>query len=264
VQDLSATNPVYQSIEDALSAERLAEYRPNQADSDSDVLARYLWNIALGDALWSSLHIVEVVFRNRLHQALVGDRGTAWFDDSQVVQIKRQVDDVVVAKEKLARAGKPITASRVVAELDFGFWTAFLKYSYETGDRPLWPSLIPKVFPNLNPLGAGPGRSKGRSALQTRFEFLRKLRNRISHHEPIWAGQKVGPPPIPRRLLITDHAEALETIGWMNQEMRTLAMRIDEFPVVLGGGYASHLAVAADVLGLLAPPSLFPDAPEVE
>jgi hypothetical protein len=265
VQGVPSTNPIYQAISDALSADRLAEYRPDPADGDADVLARYLWNIALGDALWSSLHIAEVVFRNRVHVALTGLHGVAWFDDPLVVPLERQANDIVAAKEKITLAGKAITPPRLVGELDFGFWTAFLKHSYELGTSPLWPALLVPVFPNLNPPGTPSDRGKGRQFLQTQFEWLRKLRNRISHHEPVWAGQKVGgPTATTRRPLIQDHAVAIEAIGWMSNEMQTLALRIDEFPVVLGGGYATHLAVAAEVLGIVAVPDLFAEAPDVE
>lgn len=260
-QNPTDSNLTYQVIEAALSAERLAAYRTAATDTNADILARYLWNIELGDALWSSIHIAEVTLRNQLDVAVRATYGDDWLDDPEVLTVKDRRDDVAKAKAALVYVHKQVTHPRVVAELNLGFWTALLKQSYENGPKPLWPLLLGPVFPHLNPLGALPGRGKGRSSVESQFDLIRKLRNRISHHEPIWHGQKVGQ-GAPRRPLPTDHSFLLEAIAWLSIEMGRLAEHIDNFPAVFSGDYATHLATAGELLGEV-PPDEALSVPEI-
>lgn len=250
----------YAALERVLSPERLARYRVRLDDTDVDVIARYLWNVDLCDALLPSLHFLEVCLRNRLNVAIAGIHGADWYTNDEIIRLSEQRDDVKRALAILARDGKPNDPPRVVAALGFGFWTALFKRSYEWNPNPLWPKHIGAVLPNLNPYGALPGRGRGRAAAEGRLDLLRKLRNRISHHEPIWQGQKVGV-GAPRRPLIGDHESLIEAIGWLSLEARTIAMRIDRFPDVYRRGYAGHLSVAGEMLQP-APPDP-PDVGEV-
>jgi hypothetical protein len=76
------------------------------------------------------------------------------------------------AQESLKRVGKPLEASRIVAELSFGFWTGLTGPRYSD----LWRDHLVKIFPR---------RPVQRSGVQLRLNSIRKLRNRIAHHEPI-------------------------------------------------------------------------------
>src|SRR5689334_21061592 len=51
-----------------VSAERIGSYRRGGAD-DEEALARYLWNIALCEALYPSLHFLEIALRNAVFEA---------------------------------------------------------------------------------------------------------------------------------------------------------------------------------------------------
>jgi hypothetical protein len=76
------------------------------------------------------------------------------------------------AKDTLTKEGKPLDAGRVVAELSFGFWTGLTGPKYDV----LWRDHLVKFFPS---------RPVQRTEVQTRLNSIRKLRNRIAHHEPI-------------------------------------------------------------------------------
>jgi hypothetical protein len=76
------------------------------------------------------------------------------------------------AKDTLTKEGKPLDAGRVVAELSFGFWTGLTGPKYDV----LWRDHLVKIFPS---------RPVQRTEVQTRLNSIRKLRNRIAHHEPI-------------------------------------------------------------------------------
>ncbi|MFO0437906.1 MAG: hypothetical protein ACK5YD_05205, partial [Phenylobacterium sp.] len=58
-----------------------------------------------------------------------------------------------------------------------------------------------------------------------RLNALRRLRNRIAHHEPIF-----------HRDLETDHAEVIEAIRWMSADTADWAMLTSRFPEVFRAG----------------------------
>jgi hypothetical protein len=65
------------------SEERLDGYLSHVKcnNSKTDALIAYSWNIELSQALYPALQILEITFRNSLHQALSTNFNTAhWFD----------------------------------------------------------------------------------------------------------------------------------------------------------------------------------------
>ena len=72
------------------------------------------------------------------------------------------------------------TAGKVVAELSFAFWIAMLTSRH---DVRLWTPWIRAEFPHFAPQLAGACRNQ----LHLALEEVRRLRNRIAHHEPIFA-----------------------------------------------------------------------------
>lgn len=203
---------LFASLARSFSTERLSTYR-RPSESDGLVLARYLWNVELCEALYPVLHALEVALRNSMHDAIsVACGRNDWYDIVPLILQQDDVDRVVAAKRELAKQASrkkiPLarfqTPGRVVAELNFGFWTSLLSRSYESHDpvHPrLWPRLFLSVFPKARKLG--------RHRAAARFNGLRHLRNRASHHEPIWSD-----PHIMQR-----HAELLEAMGWINPDL---------------------------------------------
>lgn len=227
------------TIRTILTSDRFDAYREHQAESDWDLLARYAWNLGLGGALYSSLNLLEIGVRNRLDLAITGREGPTWYDDPDLVVEKAGQDAVAKVKATLVAESKTITPGRVVAGLDFGFWTGLLSSKYEqgwasttggqppllpvVGQRPLWPALMPVAFP---------GRT--RKQLSGRLNDIRKLRNRVFHHEPIWRGL-----PLPNRNLKPlrqQHREILEAITWVSPDLHRTAILLDSFPEVYGAG----------------------------
>lgn len=63
-------NPTFfDKIQPALAVERLDAYRQDQAEPRV-ALARYLWNMALCESLYSPLQMVEIALRNALQRSL--------------------------------------------------------------------------------------------------------------------------------------------------------------------------------------------------
>jgi len=90
-----------------------------------------------------------------------------------------------------------MTAHHLVSELSFGFWQHLLTKRFQ---RVLWPRGMSDTFPNL-PV------TMGRQDVHDRVETIRKWRNRIAHHKPVF---DQGP--------MRKHQETIQMIRWVCQE----------------------------------------------
>ena len=176
--------------ETSFSGARLAAYRVNTAEPNDAVLGRYLWNIALAQALYPTLHVVEVALRNSFHGAIAMVAGPEWFDLPAVLVNARARDEVVQVKQRIREAGHAVEISRVIAGLDLGFWAGLCSRQYEQGPAmpadqiPLWPVTMRHLGPLL------PHTLRTRAELSEFLGRVRIIRNRAYHHEPLWAGHR--------------------------------------------------------------------------
>lgn len=203
----------------ALSTERLSAYQDRLGQTrDLDLFAHYAWNMALSEAFYPSLQVLEVTLRNTIHDAVSRQHGFAdWYDGRGIIQFPKDLDMVNQAKKSLALKHKPLDPGRMVAELSFGFWTSLLDRRYE---QVLWPCLLKECFPYM------PRAIRTRATVSKRFQKIRILRNRIFHHEPIWHW----------RDLSEQHADILEAIGWIEKAAGDLLAAVDNFPAVYSTG----------------------------
>ena len=90
--------------------------------------ALYLYglNTAISESLYTPLQMLEVTMRNRFHMILSESLGDEWFERPEFFANRRQIDQLEKAKEKIRKAGKPLSVGRIVAELTLGFWTALV------------------------------------------------------------------------------------------------------------------------------------------
>ncbi len=66
-------------LERLVSQPRFERYRPANRD-DLETAVRYLWNVAISEALLQSLSALEVGMRNAVHRALTAHAGAeSWF-----------------------------------------------------------------------------------------------------------------------------------------------------------------------------------------
>lgn len=208
-------NPTFfQEIEGILHTERIDAYRRDGADEKS-TLARYLLNMALSEALYPVLQFSEIALRNAVHRELTARCGSdAWYDSAQARLTGWQEDKVTEAKRTLSKLQKPLTPGRIVAELNFGFWTGFFNRAHaRTG---IGSHLSKHAFP------LAPATEQVQRKLDHRWQGVRDLRNRVFHHERIlhW------------RDLNHRHQAILEIIEWMSPELRKLAGALDRFALI--------------------------------
>lgn len=215
----SSQNPTFPSkLTEHLAAERLDAYR-STGDLDTVVLARYLLNMALAESLYPILQFAEVTLRNAIHGALTRRlRRDTWYTDPKAKLTDWQVDQVKKARNSLRRENKKLSAGRMVAELNFGFWTGFFnKAHFRSGIAAYLAREIfchaPKAARDIKKLDAGWGQ-------------VRKLRNRVFHHERI----------IHWKDLSQQHADILALIGWMDPQLKACVIAMDRFPLIRKAG----------------------------
>lgn len=200
------------------------------------MVTTYFWNMALSRELMLSLGMVEIIMRNGIHRALTSHTGHPdWYD--HIVLLPRQQSKIDTTRTEIANAGKPVTPGRIVAGLDFGFWTGLLSSGYGAIWTPNNAALIGVAFPHLTAV------HRHRGFAHSRFNNIRRLRNRISHHEPIWQGVRLnrGQPLV---TLARMYADIVEAIGWVSPTLRDSVNAFDRFPDTLQNG---QVTIAAQI-----------------
>ena len=170
----------------------------------------------LSESLYPTLQMLEITLRNTLHNAASEHfKNEWWFQNIEIIRFPNELQALAKAKATLQRQNKPITPGRLIAELNFGFWTSLMDKRYEH-NQVLWPTLLKTAFPHM------PKRIRKRQTLSKRFHKIRNLRNRIFHHEPIWYWQD----------LKQQHQQIIEAIGWIEPAAKEIITLIDRFPEI--------------------------------
>lgn len=177
--------------EELFSKSRLDKYLKARNGNHSEAIRLYEFNILVSQALYPLISILEVALRNGIDKVLIGH-----FQDYNWLISKRShfathhlmlytdsfgnIRHDNYFKEKLDRATviltnkrRDITHENLLAELTFGFWVKF----YESSSIKILHGSPLKAFKNRP--------SKKLSLIHSHLNSIVKLRNRISHNEPI-------------------------------------------------------------------------------
>jgi hypothetical protein len=171
---LAADPAIVSDVSRLLSYDRLHDFMTDCAGNLDTALHLYAWNAALAAAFVAPLGTVEVALRNTLSRQLSGAYGPAWYDDASFLAIDTATfgPPLARAKRDITAAGQQISASRIISQLTFGFWTALLRRSYA---RSVWPIVRPGFVPYTR-----------RRRAADAFEPLVAFRNRVAHHRLIY------------------------------------------------------------------------------
>lgn len=223
--------PYVGEIRKAISSERLDAYGIGLPDEEK--IAHYLWNLALCESLYPALHGLEVAMRNTIFSAgaaVFGGTATrdvpCWLDADPPIIHPVDLPAVAAAKERLRERRLPLTPGGLVAELTFGFWTSLFDIRYEQSGA-LWPRLFGAQL--LHP--SSPRSIRSRKQLSPLLNRVRRLRNRVFHHEPIWHWSD----------LVEQHTLAMDLTGWFNPALRATIEPHDRFRAVHAAGAAPYL-----------------------
>ncbi len=190
--------PSYQAIQQSLSSPRLGTYLnevtlsasptlPPPAAALAAAVKLYGWNAAVSAAFLHPLHICEVTLRNAISGALERLYGPNWPSDmgfTMSLPIQAGAfsprNELQSTWNRVFHSSKP-TVGHLIAELKFAFWEHLLTARYQST---IWDSQCKLAFPHQP---AGSSKNQVRSQLKSDVLQIRKLRNRIAHHEPIFA-----------------------------------------------------------------------------
>lgn len=215
-----AESDIFSALTSAISEDRFARYYSTSSQSESEAYVSYAWNLVLCESLYPALNCLEISLRNSIHKAATQEFGAAnWFGRC----LRRQeIDALNQLANDLRNRHRPTGASDLVSNLTLGFWLSLFRTRYE---QVLWPKLLEPVFPHC------PRDQRTRQIVYVRLDRIRRLRNRVFHHEPIW-----HLPDLPQQ-----HRLILETIGWISPAMLAMTRLLDRFDSVYTRG-AQHYA----------------------
>lgn len=183
----------YKKFSRIYSISRVSRYQKAANGDKKKAMAMYYANARLAQAFQPLISVFEVVLRNQLHYALAHhfndvmwlvDQKNGFMSDPSLTHVVKKTGKVKVndfLKKEVERSEKTliqkhrnVTAGRVIAELNFGFWNSL----YETHHYALLKGVPGTIFRSL-PSGVG------RKEINLRVQEIRNLRNRISHNEPL-------------------------------------------------------------------------------
>ncbi len=181
----------------AISAERLRPFLAAASDSVEHALKLYLWDIEISAAFHLPLHATEVALRNHLATALVASFGPEWWTSRRFAQVAgpHEMASIRRATAGALRPGEPLAASNLIAQLSLGFWVSLLDGRY---GQTLWINGVAPVF-------QGSPDVPERNEIEAAAQAIRTLRNRISHHEPIFSRDLSG-----------DFGRLMQFLGWLS------------------------------------------------
>lgn len=169
-----------EAIQHILSEARLSTYCAATHDLDH-ALELYLWNAEISSAFMVPMHICEVSVRNGVSDVLTPIYGDRWpWSDGFIRSLANPVSGFNPTTELRKAADRNPTTGKVIPELKFVFWQKMFTRSF---DGRLWNAHLQESFPHL---ASGPSIASHRYAIYRDLEAIRKLRNRIAHHEPIF------------------------------------------------------------------------------
>lgn len=196
----------YPNIKNALSHPRLATYEKYTQNTEQ-ALSLYQWNLQISSALFECLAVCEVVIRNAVANAMQAEHGADWAFNVRFVRSMQQN-----RRNELLNARQE-TTEQTICELPFVFWQGFFTVRF---DDEIWKKHWAVALPNAKHADL----QAMRTEVFENLEKIRKLRNRIAHHEPIFNRNPQG-----------DYKRIIKIISYCSQDTADWVkscQRIDE------------------------------------
>ncbi|RUM94717.1 MAG: hypothetical protein DSZ28_01680 [Thiothrix sp.] len=200
-----------------LSASRLSTYLKETDNNQKLAMDLYLWQMKLCAAFSIPLHIFEISFRNTVAEAVANVHGNKWpWKEGFIQSIPRQKKYYCAQNDLRRKAKEHETTGSVVAGLRFAFWEKMLTNRHVK----IWEEQFPIVFTGWNDRRPILDSVK---YCREEAERIRKFRNRIAHHEPIFS-----------RNLNTDYKRLIEMLNLINPAVGDWIRRVSTVEDILG------------------------------
>ena len=208
--NFSRTQDIDQKLERFISRERLEKYLSAKNGDISAAISLYEHNSRLSEAFYTPLQSLEICLRNALNEQLTALYGNDWLTNGAPPFDQNTQDWIDEAITDLGGLANGVGFGHVVAELKLAFWVSLLAPRY---DSTVWRAGLYKAF-----IAKG-GKSRGQ--VHSRLNALRRFRNRVAHHEPIF-----------HRNLDETHKEIIETIEWICRDTSKWAASLSRYDEV--------------------------------
>jgi hypothetical protein len=209
----------FEDLNRIFSSARISSYRSKNDDLES-VIAKYNENIIICEAILPTLNYFEVCLRNNIDRVIKLNYSDNWMINhhNNFYMSEQDIQKIRILADKFQREKKQvITHDDLVAQMNFGFWCSFFHRRY---DPILWhqKNALKNMFPNL------PKDRRKRSEIENNILNIKKVRNRIAHHETIFNK---------RDTVIYVYNICHELIGAMSTEALMMLKSIDRFSTIL-------------------------------
>lgn len=218
----------YSDYKRAFSQPRLERFLLATKGDQQKALHLYKLNIQLSECLFGIMSIFEIVLRNHIDQYY-----RQYFKDNEWLKngcgqgglfshpsfIRSGFESRTKILTTIAQLGNHYTHDRLVAKLNFGFWTyMFTPIQFRVGGQGLH-----RIYIN---------RPKGTSQSQlfNELDEVRSLRNRIAHHEPVCFDNAHQ---IYTGRTKTTHSYIIKHIEWLGYKSSELLLGLDETAQIL-------------------------------
>ncbi|CRY55632.1 Abi-like protein [Yersinia intermedia] len=201
----------YSPVIALISSPRLATYGAAfKTTSDDELYGIYVWSQHAASALYPLLQNLEISLRNAVDQVAKERFGEFWWEHIRCAEqteennFYRNIEKAKLSltknwqkmEKRRRRAGKKAeqvpewSHDQIIAATDFSTWHFILNNcfsAYHPVDNAyyLWPKSLSKVFRHYASINRD--QKKVRKELTDLLFEMREYRNRVFHHEPIWA-----------------------------------------------------------------------------
>lgn len=167
------------------SAERLKSFVYSENEKIEDIVEHYSNNIKISQAFYPELCTLEVILRNAIDTTLRTNISETWIEDELSSNILLDFSEFKVlaktyndTKDECLAASKDFSTGKVIANLNFGFWTNLCVKKYNSK---IWnkPKCFYGVFVNYP-------HKHSINYIAKKLYSIRRLRNRVFHYEQIF------------------------------------------------------------------------------
>jgi len=219
---------VFRSIEKSISSARLSTYRNHRTSNNTLLIANYVLNAKVSENFYFLLQNLEVTLRNAIYDAFKkhypsDDFFYLYETNSRGRHTRQEIHDygcwrmLCAVKYKL-RNEVHLHDGKIIAELNFGFWTKLL-LSTDNRYTNIWRRIFNDVFPYYDTVHSI---DRDKPIVGQKIDNIRIFRNRIFHYEPIFNYPN----------LVQIHDDIIEVLGWINKDMQELSIMFDDFQYI--------------------------------
>ncbi|MGN1153086.1 MAG: hypothetical protein ACI4S3_03585 [Candidatus Gastranaerophilaceae bacterium] len=181
---MAITKNELEKFASTISVERLLSFKQSEDDTVDILLERYKTNVRISQALYPELSALEVTLRNAIDTMLKSCISETWLEDEiqqQKILTNHEHSKLVEVYNdtKKEYSNRDFTIGKVIANLNFGFWTNLCSKWYCSN---IWNKgcCFKGVFVNY------PSNVNNIGAIAIKLRLIRRFRNRIFHYEPIF------------------------------------------------------------------------------